>query len=235
MTDAYTMYDAAYLLGALTPQDRAAYEEHLTTCLDCRRAVSASAGLPGLLANVSADDVERATAELPDVPETLLPKLLAEVERSRFRRRTLTSLLGVAAAAVLVLGVVVGIKDISGGATHTSTTQASGFQHLTALRVGVPITAAAKLDAKAWGTQVTLRCTYDVPASVGGLHYQQGAAPTYTMVVTDTSGHVQQIAAWEAKPGAPITVDGMTSLPRSRIASIEVRDTQRHPVLRLSL
>lgn len=111
---------------------------------------------------------------------------------------------------------------------------AGGFQQLTALRTGLPITASAKLEPTAWGTKVTLRCVYDTPAS-GGLHYQNGTAPWFTMIVTDKSGQVQQIAGWEAKPGAPLVVNGMTSMPRSSIASVEIRDDTKAPVLELSL
>ena len=50
MTDQFAMYDAAYLLGALDPADRSAYEAHLADCRHCRRAVNQLAGMPGLLA-----------------------------------------------------------------------------------------------------------------------------------------------------------------------------------------
>ena len=56
MTDPFVTYDAAYVLGALSPQDRAAFEEHLRGCAQCAAAVAELAGVPGLLARVSADD-----------------------------------------------------------------------------------------------------------------------------------------------------------------------------------
>ena len=51
--------DAAYLLGALTPTDRAAYERHLPGCVHCRTAVAELSGLPALLARLD-------PATLPD-------------------------------------------------------------------------------------------------------------------------------------------------------------------------
>ena len=47
--------DAAYVLGALSPVDRRAYEEHLRECSACQASVRSLAGLPGLLALTSAD------------------------------------------------------------------------------------------------------------------------------------------------------------------------------------
>ncbi|MER6596669.1 zf-HC2 domain-containing protein, partial [Micromonospora purpureochromogenes] len=41
--------DGAYVLGALAPADRAAYERHLAGCAACREAVAEIAVLPGLL------------------------------------------------------------------------------------------------------------------------------------------------------------------------------------------
>ena len=40
--DPYREWDAAYVLGALSPRDRRAFEQHLATCPACRsRGLSA--------------------------------------------------------------------------------------------------------------------------------------------------------------------------------------------------
>ncbi|NIH79939.1 hypothetical protein FHX46_002469 [Amycolatopsis viridis] len=62
--DEFVTYDAAYVLGALSPEDRSAFEEHLRTCDRCSRAVAELAGLPGLLSQVTADMLGPA----PDAP-----------------------------------------------------------------------------------------------------------------------------------------------------------------------
>ena len=54
--DRYGNWDAAYVLGALSPADRREFEEHLAGCPGCQAAVSELAGLPGLLAQVSPED-----------------------------------------------------------------------------------------------------------------------------------------------------------------------------------
>ena len=47
MTDRFT-YDAGpYVLGALPPEDRRAFEEHLDGCSQCQAEVREFAGLPG--------------------------------------------------------------------------------------------------------------------------------------------------------------------------------------------
>jgi len=48
--EAFAEWDAAYVLGALAPVDRRAYEDHLAGCGRCRAAVAELAPLPGLLA-----------------------------------------------------------------------------------------------------------------------------------------------------------------------------------------
>ena len=48
--------DGAYVLGALSPAERAQYERHLATCSFCREAVAEIAVLPGLLGRLDPSD-----------------------------------------------------------------------------------------------------------------------------------------------------------------------------------
>jgi hypothetical protein len=51
-----------YVLGALSPAERRAFEAHLTRCHPCRDDLISVAGLPGLLARLTprrSDDTER--------------------------------------------------------------------------------------------------------------------------------------------------------------------------------
>ena len=54
--DAYEMWDASYVLGALSSSERREYETHLAECVRCRSAVADLSGVPALLALV--DDIE---------------------------------------------------------------------------------------------------------------------------------------------------------------------------------
>jgi hypothetical protein len=233
MTDQFTTYDAAYLLGALTPADRSAYEEHLAECDACRRAVNQLAGLPGLLASLKPEQARAAGDEAPDVPETLLPNLMHEVQRTRFRRRLTNAAVGLAAAAVFVVALVVaGLNNPSSDRSN----DAAGDPPVLAMTPATksePISATAQIDDKEWGTQIVVRCIY-VDHGHGG-QYPGGTGPKYSMVVIDKSGARERIASWEAKPGPPIVVDGSTSMPSSEIASIQVRDAENATILALDL
>ena len=50
--DPFVTFDAAYVLGSLSPEDRHEFELHLRECPECSRSVGELAGLPGLLSQV---------------------------------------------------------------------------------------------------------------------------------------------------------------------------------------
>jgi len=54
-----TVEAGAYVLGALAPADRSAYERHLANCARCREEVAQLAGLPGLLGRLDVKDAMR--------------------------------------------------------------------------------------------------------------------------------------------------------------------------------
>ena len=100
MSCEYAEQDGAYVLGALPAAERLAYEQHLTTCDECSRAVRQLAGLPGLLSRVDTTVLDDVPADEP-VPDFLLPNLVREVRRTRRRRFLLVA--GAAAAAVVAV------------------------------------------------------------------------------------------------------------------------------------
>ena len=51
--DGYAEWDAAYVLGALSPVERLEFESHLSGCPACRSAVTEIAHLPGLLSQAA--------------------------------------------------------------------------------------------------------------------------------------------------------------------------------------
>ena len=76
--------DAAYLLGALGPDERAAFEVHLHTCSTCTDSLVHLAGLPGLLSRVprklviavdGGSAAVRPAALLPSAPSDWLPSI----------------------------------------------------------------------------------------------------------------------------------------------------------------
>src|SRR5215831_16090276 len=69
MTCEHMLDDGAYVLGALSPAERADFERHLSTCASCREAVANLAVLPGLLGRLDqASAVSMAAGTTAPVP-----------------------------------------------------------------------------------------------------------------------------------------------------------------------
>jgi len=102
---------------------------------------------------------------------------------------------------------------------------------MTPLNPDIPVRAKVELADKRWGTSLQVWCVYN--GEVPPEHVNDRF--TYTMVVTDKSGATQQIAAWAAKAGEPVVATGATSVPRSQIASVEVRGPSDTPLLEVEL
>jgi hypothetical protein len=219
--------DAAYVLGALSPEERLEFERHLPGCPTCSLAVSQLAGLPGLLAQVSPEVLEH---EPEQVPETLLPALVREGHRGQVRRRRWTG--AVAAAVVLAAGAgTVGVAqslddDRTPSVTAPTTSPA---QDMTQLGQDT-VTASVALTSVKWGTRVDLTCSYTVPPS----EYGETTGPTYSLVIHSVDGKVEQVATWRALPGRTMTLEGATAWLRDDIASVEVRAADGRPVLELT-
>jgi len=214
--DPFRHHDAAYVLGSLSPEERSEFEEHLTECADCARSVREMAGIPGLLAHVDVD----ALAEPPPapVPDTLLPHLLSEVRRTR-RRRTSIGVAVAAAAAAVVAGVTVAVPQLVDRPTQSGVA-------MTQVQAS-PLRASLAMDTTAWGTKLTLSCTYDGPV-------YPGQVPTYSLLVHTKSGRVEHVATWRAVPDKTTVLSAATDVNAADIASVEVRTTDGQPVLRLA-
>jgi hypothetical protein len=209
--------DAAYVLGALSPAERRAYEDHLAGCAACTRAVQEIAGLPGLLSRCSAAAV---IPEPVEVPDTLLPRLIGAVEHRRRRRRLV--LVGSAAAAVAGAAVLGGLA-VRGVTPASSTSDPIAAATLAPVG-GAPIEATASVASLPWGTAVDLHCTY---------HGDYGSGAAYTLVAVSRSGAVDELATWDARPGDSTQVTGATAWQRSEIASLQIRTPSGTPVMRL--
>jgi hypothetical protein len=230
MTCEFEHYDGSYVLGALSPTERQAFESHLTHCEDCARSVRELAGLPGLLARVDPQTIEDPPADAP-VPTTLLPALVHEVRRSRRRRMYAT--LSVAAAAVVIAagGATVVLNDSNDANSPVAgpTSSASAPTHLAMSQVGAgPLQASVGFASVAWGTRLDLTCSYDKQGE-----WEQESMG-YALVVRTRDGGEQQVATWRGIPGKTITLTAATESRRQDIASVEVRTVSGKTVLRLS-
>lgn len=216
--------DAAYLLGALSEEDRVAFEDHLHSCPLCQSDLAELAPVPELLAQV---DPSAWTAEPP--PETLLPRLLHEIQRDRRRRFVRGGLAGLAAACLIAVLTAVG----TGVWRAEHTPQVVAMQ---AVGAGtVPVHATVKLTSSKAGTSIELKCTYHAYQPYGP---GAGGAkiPWYRMVVTNRAGQDLPIGTWPApQPGEDVVVARTTHWAKPDIARITVTQMDGTPVLRLDL
>ncbi|TCP54075.1 putative zinc finger protein [Tamaricihabitans halophyticus] len=199
-TDPFVHFDGPYVLGALSAEDRQAYEEHLPSCPDCTAAVRELAGLPGLLSQLPQPD------QLPQAPEPeLLTGLLATVRKTRRRRTRLAASVAAAAAAclaVLLLGPLLGTTEIPGVARATmssvDTSRVTGAVAISNTRAGM--------------TKVDMTCSYT-----------GGGGGEYLLVAVRTNGTEQTLATWYAIPGDTARIALGTKLAKADIDRLEVR------------
>lgn len=201
--DPYAHYDGAYVLGALSDDERADFERHLLTCTACTERVRELTPLPALLAGVPASAYDDHDDE---PPSTLLPGLLKRVRAERRRRHLLTAgLAGLAAACLVALVIAVWPSSHPAGNSPAPQPQA-----MTAL-IASPVHATALLRDVKWGTQIRLTCRYD--------EFEEGI--DYQLIVVDKQNVSHEAGSW-ALAGTVTNFTGGTSLSRNQISKIEV-------------
>jgi anti-sigma factor RsiW len=212
----YAMWDAAYVLGALSPIDRREFEAHLANCPQCLHAVAELSGMPALLSLLDGNDVGAITgfghaAEVPAMPSELLPSLLATVRWRRRRTRLMTWTVSAAAALVLAIAVVVGIQ----GRFPTSAPPQTTASALPMAQVGTTLLASTvALTGQQWGTHITLKFVCLAPPDA---HHD-----TVALVVVGRDGSQTRLATWVAIPGHTATPTGSISTPVDQIAAVQV-------------
>ena len=208
----YEDWDAAYVLGALSPAERREFEDHLSECERCRAAVAELAPMPGLLARVATADAETLLIEDTPSPASASADLvrLVRLDTARRRRtRRMRIVVGIAAAAVVAGAIAVPLSLQAGGSAH---------QSLTMQAVGnAPVSASLQLSSVAWGTRLDLKCSYaESPA-------ESGQTWSYGLFVTGRDGSTSELSTWKIGAGATARLQAGTALPISDISRIEVR------------
>jgi predicted anti-sigma-YlaC factor YlaD len=174
----------AYVLGALTPTDRAGYERHLATCAECRDEVAELAVLPGLLSRLDAETAV-ALAEPPQrAPRSILTRTLAAASASRIRerRRHRWALAGtglVAAFLAVLLGI--GATTVVTGGSRPPTQPVVAQMTPSSADDGI-IALVGYSPAPGGGTDIKVLCLYqrsagyDNPLDVNLVVYAQGSS-----------------------------------------------------------
>jgi hypothetical protein len=225
--DRYVTWDAAYVLGSLSSNERREYEAHLETCERCRSAVAELSGVPALLAMLDLEDVlalDEETQETPPLRPEVLDSILDKVRWRRRRSRWLTSAAVGVAAALLAVGLVIAIRpEILG--LETSTPQETA-QAMEMTKVSTtPINATISLSGFGWGTRIDMACTYgdwgqrDVPPQNLG------------MVVVGRDGSHTQVATWLGLSGATALPSANTPMQKDEIAAVQLVSSDNGEVL----
>lgn len=217
--------DGAYVLGALSPAERSAYQAHLAGCDECTRSVQELAGLPGLLARVPAEVLE--SSEEKPLPDTLLPALMRETRRTR-RRRLRMAVAATAAAAVVVAGGSLAIGLAVGDDPPAQAPAAPTGEAMEPVGPEV-MSASVALTSVPWGTRLDLTCSYPPPPE----EWADTDGWVYALVVVTRDGRAEQVATWRALPGKSMRLAAATAASREDISSVEIRTMSGDPLLRL--
>jgi hypothetical protein len=218
--DRYTTWDAAYVLGSLSAEERREYEAHLQTCPRCRAAVAELNEIPALLSELDAADFDAATPDGP--PPQALGTLLHTVRARRNRNRWMT-VAALAAAAVLAIGLVIAVRP-GGVGTQNAPPQAAPTLEMTKVSP-TPINATIALTSYAWGTRIDMACTY-------GDWGQRDAPPqNLGMVVVGRDGTHTQVATWLGLSGATALPSANTPIQKDEIAAVQLVSPESGQVL----
>ncbi|WP_197382404.1 anti-sigma factor family protein [Mycolicibacterium mengxianglii] len=216
----YEQWDAAYVLGALSSDERREYESHLTGCASCRRAVSELAGMPALLALLDGGTV---TDEVAGDGPPLLRSLLATVTRRRRRVRWAAAVASAAAVLLAVALVVVSLQPTSAPVPETT----AAPLELVAVAPS-SYRASITVTDHQWGTGIAMACHY---ADWEGASSTDHDVDRLAMVAVGHDGSRTRLATWLAVTGTMALPQASTSMARDEIAAVQVVSADNDEVL----
>lgn len=215
-------WDAAYVLGSLSPVDRRAYEGHLATCGACRSAVTELSGMPGLLAHVAPQEALSMLdpAEPKGPPTDLVARVRAEADRRRAARRHRVVAWVTAAAVMIAIAIAVPVAV-------TRSHQPTETLVLDQVTAGSPLTATIELTSVGWGTKIGVACSY----RVSGPDVDPQRQWSFGLWVTTADGRSSEATSWNARNGQDLELDGATAVRLDQIRSVDIRNRDTGKVL----
>jgi hypothetical protein len=210
-------WDAAYIFGALTPQERLEYEQFLSNDPAQAATLAQFDDLPALLDVLSPEEAFALIDDHPAAPTTdpapnVVSSLAVAADKRRDRsRRTRMATVLAAAAAFLIIGAVVGYTAIP--------REAPAGISLTAMAPGQRpgITASLAVSAQQWGTRLDWNCQYTKDWATN--------VASYDLVVTTKDGKEAAVASWRPKGNKASDLAAATVIPTSQIHTVEIRVT----------
>ncbi|WP_026530054.1 anti-sigma factor family protein [Haematomicrobium sanguinis] len=230
-------WDAAYVLGSLSPADRRAFEAHLSQCSACASSVAELAGMNGVLGGVPREvafellaSEDKHTAVSPESPAARsrnVARLSAAVDRSRRRARVrLGGFFAAAVAATFALALVIpqwlggGVGD---GAPVAAGPDTGGVQIAMHQDAPSPLTANVMLEKRAWGTNIRLECSYKAAIESAGASATADRTFKYGMYIVDKTGGEYLAGTWTAGPGSESKLNAATYLQPEEIDRVQIR------------
>ncbi len=192
----------AFALGALDPDDRRRFERHLADCARCATEIRALAPIPGLLAQLDADDLDAAIR--PETADAISREAQHETQqlrasRNRWRLAAITSAAAIAIVIAAFAAVAIGSDDSATDAGVAASVTSS-------LAESTDVTTTTR----GWGTQIDL--------DLAGLP----ARPEYQLWAIDNDGAWSIAATWGPTPTGRATITGATATPATHLGRLVV-------------
>lgn len=198
-------WDAAYVLGALSADERREYENYLAANPARSADVTELAWMPAILDMLTRDE---ALALIDRGPTTHVSSLAAR--RQRRSRRTVVASALATAAALLIAGGVVGATVFP----RSAPVETVALQPMQATPNG-GVTAALAVSQKGWGTRLDWTCEYTKD-------WAKDVA-SYDMVVTTTDGAQTVVGSWSPAGDEAAGLAASTTIPTDQIRSVDIR------------
>ncbi|HEV7900210.1 MAG TPA: zf-HC2 domain-containing protein [Planosporangium sp.] len=210
----------AYALGVLDPRDSARFEKHLMVCRWCPRELAELSSVAALLSRVDAAGL--AFAE-HSAREPRNAGALVSAVRTERRRAGARQVLTLAACLALVIaGAVVAVSlGLAGKGLPGVPALSPAARQLHAADPATGAEATVRMEAKRWGSQVTMQVTH-----VNG-------PVACRLVAVSRAGRREVVMGWSVPPGGygtatqpePLVLHGGTDLQPSDMSRLEVRTT----------
>ena len=209
-------WDAAYVLGALSLEERRTYENYLAANPARAAELTELAGMPGILNALSRDEAVALTdlAGAPPAeprPDNIASLAHAAAKRQQRSRRTWLAAAVASAAALLIAGGIVGATVFPNSAAPTQTVAMQAMQPTP--RGG--LTAELAVTEKKWGTELNWACHYTKDWSRN--------VASYDIVVTKHDGVQQTVGSWKPAGDEAKGLSAATSIPTAQIRTVDIR------------
>ena len=211
-------WDAAYVLGALSLEERRTYEGYLAANPARATELTELAGMPGILNALSRDEAVALT-DLAGAPpsddrhDNVASLAQAAAQRKRRSRRTWLAAAVASAAALLIAGGIVGATIF---AQTTAPVETVAMQEMQPTPRG-GLTAQLAVNEKKWGTELNWACEYTKDWSRN--------VKSYDIVVTTHDGVQAAVGSWKPAGDEAKGLSAATSIPTSQIRTVDIRVT----------